>query len=145
MTATLLKLNPNDWPSDKPPLVKPMAYQLVFVKHTLKKLHSNGGKAILWFRIIDPGEFHGIILARYYNTDWVKPKSGEFKAGWKSDLMREFALCHGAPKRADRIPLSRYKDGIYKGKIETVKFARNRPIPPDLQYSVIRSILEKVS
>ena len=130
--------------SDKPPLIKQGVYEAVYVKHSVARLHSNSGKVIVWFRIVSPGEHFNIVLPRYYNTQWIKQKSKQFKAGWKSDLMREFATFFEVPKRTDRIPISKFKDGIYKIKVRNVKKSRGRVIPESVQYSVVDSIVSRV-
>ncbi|MDH3280466.1 MAG: hypothetical protein OEQ18_04980 [Gammaproteobacteria bacterium] len=75
---------------NQPSLVPNGKYQLSFLYHETKLLHGGASKLVTWFRIADPGPYHGAKLARYYNVQKFveKPgKNGGFKAGWKSDVV----------------------------------------------------------
>ena len=129
-----------------PPKITPGNYDLVYVRHeTARMFKGKAHKLIMHFRIVTMGEFFEAELPRYYNVMNVAPKrkkNGNFKAGLKCDFLREYCtLFPGRLNRRDRIPMSPFKGSIILGKVITVKEARGRPIPTELQYSRIDQLL----
>ena len=128
------------------PKIKPGVYDLAFVEHeTARMFKGKARKLVMWFRIVTLGEYFELILPRYYNVQNVpkkRTKNGSFKAGPKSDFMREYCtLFPDRVGRLDRIPMSPFRQSIIRGKISLVKKARGREIPAELQYSRIEQLL----
>lgn len=126
------------------PLLKPGTYEAAFdTWETLRLFGGRAQKLVLWFTVLDPGEM-GTRLPRYYNVREIigKPRRrGQFKAGPKSTFVRDYYRLHGAPKRKDRISVSRFENKRYRIKVRTVKAgADQQRIHEGLQYSVIESI-----
>jgi len=132
-----------------PALIPPGTYLLQFESWSTVMLFGRSPKVVLWFTVCDCGEQFGARLPRWYNATRIigKPgKRGQFKAGWSSDLFREFVSIAGMPGRTDRIPLTRYANSIVEGQVETVKADRQQEqIPELLRYSVIRKLLSKAA
>ena len=135
---------------DDYPLIEPGIYDLKYDGHVTWNMFGNtkAPKVTFWFRIMDYGEYFNTRLPRYYNADHHigrKGKSGKFKAGKKSDFLREYfnVFPSNSVKRLERIPLSCFKTVIIRGRIETVtrdykQWKRQAP----LHYSVIRELEE---
>ena len=129
------------------PLVKQQKYNLVFVSYETARLFSGKSlKLVLWFRIVSEGEYHGIVLPRYYNVKRIigKPeKSGNFSVGRGSNFAREYVDLFGWPKRLDRMPMTVFNNKIFTGKVKTTTNGYNqKKIHKSLQYSVISDLLE---
>ena len=129
-----------------PAKVAPGVYELAYVSHeTARMFRGRAHKLIMHFRIVTMGEFFEIEVPRYYNVQNVSPKrrkSGHFKAGLKSDFLREYCtLFPGRIGLRDRIPMAPFKESIISGRVSTVTEARGRPIPSELQYSRIEQLL----
>jgi len=129
-----------------PPKITPGEYDLVYVRHeTARMFKGRAHKLTMLFRIVTMGEFFEAELPRYYNVQNVarkRKKNGNFKVGLKCDFIREYyTLFPGRITRRDRIPMSPFKGSIITGRVITVKEARGRPIPTELQYSRIDQLL----
>lgn len=128
-------------------LVPPGTYNLKFLYGETRYLHNRSPKLVLWFSIIDMGEFFGAKVARYYHIKEIKGrpgKNGRFKAGAKSDFMREyFSVVTQRVQRMDRIPLTYLEDYVIKAKVKTVEKSYDQSkIPKALHYSVVEKVLE---
>lgn len=126
------------------PHLKPGTYEAAFdTWETLRLFGGRAQKLVLWFTVLDPGEM-GARLPRYYNVRQIigKPRRrGQFKAGPKSAFVRDYYKLHGAPKRKDRISVSRFENKRYRIKVRTVKEgADQKGLHEGLQYSVIENI-----
>ena len=131
---------------DKPPLIPSGKYDLSFQYYeTLKLFGGRALKLVLWFRVVTQGEYFEVILPRYYNVTGIigKPsKEGNFKVGWKSSFVREYAALFGLPRRLDRLSMSKYKNHIIEGHTHVVQQSTtHRSIPKDVQYSVIDELI----
>ncbi len=125
-------------------------YDFAFVCYETKRLHVNAFKLVIWFRLVSPGEHHGVVLGRYYNIKRIIGKpglNGGFKVGPKSDFIREYAALFGCiPKRLDRIPMSPFSPVVLEGVTHTVSIsARRRPIPEPARYSVINQLTKRIT
>ena len=132
---------------DELPLVKQGIYKIVFVSYETAKLFNGKSlKLILWFRIVSEGEYFGIILPRYYNVKRIigQPmKNGNFSITRNSNFVREYVDLFGLPHRLDRIPMTAFKNVIFKAATRTVTSGFNqKKIHKSLQYSVISELLE---
>ncbi len=129
---------------DKPALVKPMNYDLSFIGWRTGIMFGRAPKLILWFRILNEGEYTGVHLPRYYNVKRLvgRPQQqGEFRIGWQSAFVREYARLFGIPQRLDRIAMSRFSKHIIEGRVGTVKRdVKQNAIPESLHYSVIAEL-----
>jgi hypothetical protein len=130
---------------ERPALVAPGVYSLRYEHYETGRLHAGrAGKVIVWFSICDYGPHFGQRVARYYNAKVASGKrrrGGKFNVGWKSDLLREFARVEAVPARSDRIRLDLLKPHLLEGKLATVmESADQKPIPRELQYSVVEEI-----
>ena len=128
-------------------LVPPGIYVMKFLYGETRYLHNRRPKLVLWFSIVDMGEFFGARVARYYNIKEIKGrpcKNGRFKAGAKSDFMREyFSVVTQPVQRRDRIPLTYLENYMIKVKVKTVEKSYDQSkIPKALQYSVVEKVLE---
>ena len=126
---------------DNPPVVIPPGkYELKYECHVTRKIFT-AGKVYLFFRVASFGPYFETILARHYNCTLIgKPGgSGKFKAGWRSNLMREFVGITGKrPQRNDRVPLGDLRNCLIIGTVRTVdKGSDQSEIHGELQYSVI--------
>ena len=129
------------------PKIKAGVYDLAYVEHeTVRMFKGRAHKLVMWFRIVSFGDHFEVILPRYYNVENVakrRTKNGSFKAGMKGDFLREYCTLFPNPiKRRDRISMSPFRQSIIRGKISSVKKARGRQIPPELQYSRIEQLIE---
>jgi hypothetical protein len=132
-----------------PALIPQGVYQLRFEGWSTVMLFGRSPKVVCWWSVVDCGEHNGARLPRWYNATRIigQPiKNGRFKAGWSSELFREFATICGMPGRSDRIPLTRYSTIIVEGAVETVSQDRaQQEIPEALRYSVVRKLLRKAA
>lgn len=120
-------------------------YNMKFLYGETRYMHNRSPKLIVWCSIVDMGEHFGKKLARYYNVSSIRGKPGQngrFKAGAKSDFVREYLSAVYQPvKRLDRIALSHLSESVIKAKVKTVTKGYNqREIPEPLQYSIIERI-----
>lgn len=128
-----------------PPLLPPGEYRLKFEGWSTVMLFGRSPKLVMHFTVCDFGEHFKAGLSRWYNLRRIKGKAGkngQFIVGWSSDLVRDYARLVGMPHRADRIALSKLKDLLVIGRVETVTKDRSqRPLPDGMHYSVIRELL----
>jgi hypothetical protein len=129
---------------ERPALVDPGMYSLRYLYYETARLHGRAPKVIVWFSICDLGPQFGKCVPRYYNAKAGSAKrrrGGPFKVGWKSNLLREFARVEGGTSRCDRIRLELLGRHLLEGRIDTVTHGGDqKPIPPELQYSVVAEI-----
>ena len=124
-------------------LVTPGLYSLVYVSHDVRFIF-NGTKLYMKFQIVGDDEFRGFELYRYYNVDWLQRPNGRkvTRAGWKSDLMRDYVRLFGErPRRTDEICFGKFKDKVFCGEVVTVEQdSHGRDIPCLLQYSRVSDL-----
>jgi len=127
------------------PLIKPGEYQLTFLGHeTISQFKT--AKLALRFRVVSPGAAFNLELFRYYNIKAVagkgRRKNGRFTVGPCSDFYREYCMVFGRPVRRDRLSVSRYRNSIVIGEVDTVTRGHDqRELHEATQYSVIRRLL----
>jgi len=127
------------------PLIPPGTYELRAVRWATRMLFNRQPKVVLTLKVCTFGEFFGTELERWYNVRSLKGpprRSGLFSAGRSGDLLREYVEITGMPiRRRDRIAFSHYRGLLLEGEVETVKCDRlQRPLHPELRYSVVRSL-----
>jgi hypothetical protein len=123
------------------PLIPPGKYQMRYSEHQTVKLFGRQAKVVVRLKVCTNG-YVGVELERWYNAKRLigKPaRYGRFHVGQSCDLVREYAGILDLPRRFDRIPLSKLKDELLVGDVDTVTTDRNqRPLPQSLHYSVVR-------
>jgi len=123
------------------PLIEPGLYEMQFIKHETRFLYG-ARKLSLHFKIIESGSHCGQIL--WLNCEM--PTDGKLKTG--SKLFRLLCLANGGqrPDRFDRISTKVFRGKVFKGKVVTVtKDWQQQPIPTAAQYSVILTLIEKLT
>jgi hypothetical protein len=126
--------------------VEPGLYDLAYLYYETRFLHNRSPKLVVWFKIITMGSDFEKKVPRYYNVKRLigkARKNGDFKVGQKSDFLREFFTVSTAPvTRLDRIPMGKLGEQIIQGNIDSVTTGYDqRPIPKQLQYSVVRQLV----
>ena len=90
--------------NERPILIEPGNYAAVMIDWKVNysgyfKKHS----LLMHFRIVEMGEFYGVVLPAWFNIQPSKGKS--IKAGWRSDFLRMYQECFNTRlDRRDRIP-----------------------------------------
>jgi hypothetical protein len=127
---------------DEPACIPPGDYELEYVNFYTGIIHG-GSKLAIRFRVVTMGAYFHVGLARYYHVQKVG-KKGYFKAGWHSDLVREYTRIIGVrPQRRDRIPLTRYKGLYIIGRVQTVvRDRKQRELPEPSHYSVVSELVK---
>jgi len=130
---------------EAPPLVAPGVYSVAYVKHETVLAFGRQPKVAVTFCVVD-GPALGEHLRRFYRVRQLKSKpkrGGTFKAGWHGELLHEFVgLFNEMPERLDRIPMTRFRNRILRGRVKTVKqTSKQKELPELLQYSVIDSLV----
>ena len=131
---------------DDSPLILEGVYEMAYQYHVTWKFMGCQPKVVIYFSIIEFGDYFEIVLPAYYNV--IKHtgkcgKSGNFKAAKKSYLVRDY--CRALPSqplpRLDRIPLSNLASVIVRGTVITVKKGLDqREIPEAARYSRVARI-----
>ena len=96
---------------------------------------------LMHFRIVEMGEFYGVVLPAWFNIQPSKGKS--IKAGWRSDFLRMYQECFNTRlDRRDRIPMHRFEHVALKVEVETIsKDSKGHPLGKINQYSRVRRCL----
>ncbi len=120
-------------------------YQCEF--HSYETRHSGGfgPKLALKFEILQPDEYAGIVLERFYNVAELPNgagRKGQFIPPFRGDFVRDYFNFFGRPTRLDRMPIYKpFKELTWACLIETVTTdPKGRAIPEGARYSIIRSI-----
>ena len=124
---------------DRPPLIEPGEYDLMFHKRWMGYLYGKrAAKLILVFRVATIGPAYGEKLFRCYNIKSFDKKRGTFRVGWNSNFVKDYARLFGQPTNLKSIGTNRLKGKIVQGKVRSVvKDFQNHPLPECLHYSVI--------
>lgn len=136
-----IKIEGREWP-----LISPGEYEAAFLHHeTDNKAFGGAPKLYAHFSLIDPGVM-GKVLYKAFNVKSLKGKpgkNGKFTLSHRQDLT--FLLCDLDHKvRLDRVSLHMLKEGTWRVRVRSVtRDSRQRSLPPQLQYSVIDTVLEK--
>ena len=105
-------------------------------------------KVTVFFAIVDPEEYAGTPLERFYNVESLKgpPKRyGNYRAKARGDLNREVGKLIGPIDRLDRISFAQLRHKRIICEVKTVKEDRNRrPLPEDQYYSCIRRFVKVI-
>ena len=102
-------------------------------------------KVIVHFAIIDPEDYAGLPIERYYNVkELTGPprRFGRYVAHRKGDLPREFNRIAGKSERLDRISFARFKDQRIIGEVRTVSRDHKKvPLLEEDKYSRIARLV----
>ena len=110
-------------------------YSGYFRKHVL----------LMHFRIVDMGEYHGVVLPAWFNVKHTKSKT-TIKAGWRSDFLRMYQECFDIQlKRTDRISMAPFHNVLLKGEVITIeKDTKGQPLGKINHYSRIKRCLSVI-
>jgi len=124
---------------DIPPRLQPGEYEVAFLRAE-KKWLWNGEKVFLWFQIITLGKHPG---EKLYMACNVAPK-GKWRASFK--FYRAWVIAEvRKPDRCDRMSTKVFKNKLFRVRVATVeKTSKGTKRIPELQYSVIDEIIERV-
>ena len=130
------------------PCIPDGIYTVTYLFHETV-LFKGEKKVVVHFSIIDDDDWSGFIVCRYYNVrEHVgKPrKSGGFKAGKNSDLVREIrGLSEDHGERSDRISRRRLNGHPIKARTRTVKNGwGHKQLAESCWYSVVDELIEFV-
>ena len=131
---------------DDSPLIPEGIYELGYVDYSTWVFMGRQPKVIIRFRVIDPGDYFGLVIPAYYNVTRIigkRGRNGGFKGNKRSNLVRDFyrVFPNQVLTRLDRIPLSKLGTVVIRGSVETVKQGFDqRAIPEPVQYSIVRRI-----
>ena len=146
VTAEVVQLvTENDSPidSERPMLIKPGTYEVVLVRYWKGYLYGKSSKLILVFRIVTEGPHYGQHLYRCYNIKGLTKRKEIIPKGWHSDFVREYSKLFGMPRKLRDIGVRKFKNKLFKCSVRTVtKDFKQRPLPHDMQYSIIGELLE---
>jgi hypothetical protein len=124
-------------------LISPGTYEAVMIDWKVN--HSGYFKKhslLMHFRIVEMGEFYGVVLPAWFNIQPSKGKS--IKAGWRSDFLRMYQECFNTRlDRTDRISMHRFENVALKVEVVTIsKDSKGHPLAKINQYSRVRRCLE---
>ena len=127
---------------DRPVLISSGTYEAVMIDWKVNysgyfKKHS----LLMHFRIVEMGEFYGVVLPAWFNIQPSKGKS--IKAGWRSDFLRMYQECFNTRlDRRDRIPMHRFENVALMVEVETIsKDSKGHSLGKINQYSRVRRCL----
>ena len=144
--AEVIQLVPDhDCPLDeeRPVLIKPGGYEVALVRYWKGFLYGRSSKLILVFRIVTEGFYYGQHIYRCYNIKGLTKRKEIIPKGWHSDFVREYSRLFGMPRKLRDIGIRQFKHKVFKCRVRTVKKDfKQRPLPDDMQYSVIDELLE---
>ena len=127
---------------EQPILIEPGNYAAVMIDWKVNysgyfKKHS----LLMHFRIVEMGEFYGVVLPAWFNIQPSKGKS--IKAGWRSDFLRMYQECFNTRlDRRDRIPMHRFENVALMVEVETIsKDSKGHSLGKINQYSRVRRCL----
>ena len=127
---------------ERPVLISPGTYEAVMIDWKVN--HSGYFKKhslLMHFRIVEVGEFYGVVLPAWFNVQSSKGKS--IKAGWRSDFLRMYQECFNTRlDRRDRIPMHRFENVALMVEVETIsKDSKGYSLGKINQYSRVRRCL----
>jgi len=126
-------------------LVPDSEYELRYVDYETA-LYFGNAKVIVHFAIIEPDEFAGLPVDRFYNVICLKGQPrrfGGYKARVRGYLVREYKTLVKEPTRLDRISFAALKDKRIIAELETVTHDHQHdPLPIDDQYSRVKRLIK---
>ena len=126
-------------------LVPDGEYELRYVDYETATYYGSP-KVVVHYAIIEPEEYAGLPVDRFYNAKTLTGPPGRFGnyiARRRGDLFREFNRIIGRAERLDRISFARLKDKRIIGDIRTVHVDhKHEELPEDDRYSRIRRLIK---
>ena len=129
---------------ERPKLIPPGIYEVGYRNCTAPFFSFNSRRTLSFFTIVTPDEFAGVVL---YMGMRVSPRPGKKSMAATSKLVRMVTLATGKfPERFDRLNMLGFRNQTFLAKVVTVsKDSDHNPLGPEMQYSVIRVLLERTS
>lgn len=134
-------------PNDSLHLLKDGTYRCRYAFYETRKAFGAGTpKVVLTFTVIEPQEYQGIPIQRFYNVSRLtsEPKrGGGFVPPRTGGLVREMERLFGGATRRDRLVIGknfRSRDWLVIVRTVSVDFKR-LPLPEASRYSVIEAIV----
>jgi hypothetical protein len=124
------------------PFLPDGSYQAQCIRYDEKFLMGKSRKLFLSFRIVDPGEHHGLEIFQAYNI----PYDRKTKPG--SKYYKTWVIVNGyrKPSRNAQMSPRLFVNKIFRVKTRTVKPLHNgKPMPQHFWYSVVDYIIEIVA
>ena len=119
-------------------------YELRYVDYETAT-YFGSAKVVVHYAIIEPEEFAGLPVDRFYNAKKLTGPPGRFGkyvAPRRGDLIREFKRLVGRAERPDRLRFARLKGQRVIGDIQTVKIDyKHEELPDDDRYSRISRLI----
>jgi len=125
-------------------LVPEGEYELRYVDYETASYYGSP-KVVVHYAIIEPDEYAGLPVDRFYNAKKLTSPPGRFGkyiAPRRGDLCREFNKLTDRVARPDRISFARLKGKRIIGDIQTVKTDhKHEELPEDDRYSRIKRLI----
>ena len=126
-------------------LVPEGEYELRYIDYETARFFG-GPKVVVHYAIIEPEEFAGLPIDRFYNAKKLNGPPGRFGkyvARPNGNLFREFKKLVGRVERLDRISFAKLKGKRIIGDIQTVKTDhKHEELTEDDRYSRIRRLIK---
>ncbi len=126
-------------------LVPEGEYELRYVDYETATYYGSP-KVVVHYAIIEPEEFAGLPIDRFYNVKKLTGPPGRFGKYLvrpNGSLFREFKKLVGHAERLDRLRFARLKGQRVIGEIQTVKTDhKHEELPEDDRYSRIRRLIK---
>ena len=126
-------------------LVPEGEYELRYVDYETTA-YFGSPKVVVHYAIVEPDEFAGLPVDRFYNAKKLTGPPGRFGryiAPRRGDLFREFNRLIGRVERTDRLRFAWLKGQRVIAEIQTVKTDhKHEELPEDDRYSLIRRLIK---
>jgi len=126
-------------------LVPEGEYELRYVDYETGHYFGRA-RVIVHFAIIEPQEYAGLPIDRFYNVKGLggpPRRFGEYKAKNRGNLTREFKRIAGQTGRLDRISFKRFKDLRIIAEIQAVRRDyQHQTLDEDDHYSRISKLVK---
>jgi hypothetical protein len=122
-----------------PALIPEGDYEVVFFRVEKKEMfRARVLKALLHFKIIEPGDYLNINLLLSMNL----PTNGQSRPS--SKWVQHWCLAAGRrPERHDRMSTKVFRNKVFLARVKTVRTNwKNLPLPKECHYSAIDCLLE---
>ena len=123
---------------ESPVFVPNGEYQVV-LKDWKKFWHFRRSDLVMWFEILDQGDYYGELLPAYYRVTWNGEK---IAAGWKSHFCRDYQRCFGPVACLDQFTISSFENVLFLAEIrEVISDQDGQPLGEVNQYSRIGRLI----
>jgi hypothetical protein len=131
---------------ERPNLIDPGIYDAVLVNWRVNYSgYFRKHVLLMHFRIVEMGEYHGIVLPAWFTVQPTKSKT-TIKAGWRSDFLRMYQECFNIElERRDRISMAPFDHVLLRVEVITIeKDAKGQPLGKINHYSRIKRCLSVI-